>query len=123
MGAFLDLLAAEPAYATMCIVEVLVAGPVAIERRNAVMRQFAALIEHAAAEELRPSERPPDLTPETVVGGVHEVVYARILRGETAELPALLPDLVFSVLLPYLGHEAATAELRRLRRPGRRRAA
>ena len=109
MGAFLELLAAEPAYANMCIVEVLVAGPAALERRNAVMREFAELIEKGAAEELPKPARPPVLTPETLVGGVHEVIYSRILRGETAKLPTLLPDLTFSVLLPYVGRDVATA--------------
>ncbi len=116
MGAFLSLLAAEPAYANMCIVEVLVAGPAALERRNAVMREFAELIEKGAEEELPKPARPPALTPETLVGGVHEVIYARILRGETAQLPNLLPDLTFSVLLPYMGRDVAIAEYKKLRR-------
>jgi AcrR family transcriptional regulator len=116
MRAFLTLLAAEPAYANMCIVEVLVAGQTAIERRNAVMRQFTELIEKGAAEELPKPARPPALTSETLVGGVHEVVYSRVLQGKTAELPTLLPDLTFSVLLPYMGRDVATAHYRKLRR-------
>jgi AcrR family transcriptional regulator len=116
MRAFLTLLAREPEYANMCIVEVLVAGQTAIERRNAVMRQFTELIERGAAEELPKTAQPPALTSETLVGGVHEVVYSRVLRGETAELPTLLPDLTFSVLLPYMGREVATAQYRKLRR-------
>jgi AcrR family transcriptional regulator len=116
MNAFLTLLAAEPAYANMCIVEVLVAGQSAIERRDAVMRQFTELIDRGASDELPKSARPPELTSETLVGGVHEVIYARVLRGETAQLPNVLPDLTFSVLLPYVGREVATAEYRRLRR-------
>jgi AcrR family transcriptional regulator len=116
MRAFLTLLAAEPAYANMCIVEVLVAGQAALERRNAVMRQFRELIDKGAADELPKSARPPGLTSEVLVGGVHEVIYSRVLRGETAELPALLPDLTFSVLLPYVGREVATDRYRKLRR-------
>jgi hypothetical protein len=30
-----------------------------------------------------------------------------VLEGHTAELPALLPDLLYFALLPYLGHESA----------------
>jgi AcrR family transcriptional regulator len=116
MRAFLTLLAAEPAYAHMCIVEVLVAGPAAIERRNAVMRQFRDLIDKGAAAELPRSARPPALMSETLVGGVHEVIYSRVRRGETAELPALLPDLVYAVLLPYVGRDVAADRYRKLRR-------
>jgi AcrR family transcriptional regulator len=116
MQAFLTLLASEPAYANMCIVEVLVAGPAALERRNAVMREFAELIQKGADEELPRAGRPPALTAETLVGGVHEVIYSRILRGETAELPNLLPDLTFSVLLPYMGRDVAIARYKKLKR-------
>jgi hypothetical protein len=48
------------------------------------------------------------------VGGIYEVVYGRVLRGEIKELPELLPDLTYSALLPYLGPEAAAAERLRL---------
>jgi len=116
MRAFLTLLAAQPAYARMCIVEVLVAGPAAVERRTAVLGEFAALIDRAArAERPRPA-RPPALTSQLLVGGVHEVVHARVLRDETPALPALLPDLAFAVLLPFAGQDVAAAEHRRLRR-------
>ena len=50
------------------------------------------------------------------MGGIQEVTYARVLSGETAELPTLLTDLTFSVLLPYMGRDVATAHYRKLRR-------
>jgi AcrR family transcriptional regulator len=116
MRAFLTLLAREPAYAQMCIVEVLVAGPAAIERRNAVMRQFWELIDKGAADELPRGGRPPALTSEALVGGVYEVIYARVRLGQTAELPTLLPDLSYSVLLPDVGRDVAIDRYRKLRR-------
>ena len=45
---------------------------------------------------------------------MYEVVYSRVLRGEIRALPELLPDLTYSMLLPYVGAEAALAERRRL---------
>jgi hypothetical protein len=112
LSAFLDFLAAEPAFARMCIVEVLAAGPEAITKRNDAMRAFAQLLEANAAQFL--DEEVPSLTSETVVGGIYEVVYARILRGEIRDLPGLKPELIYSSLLPYVGAEAADAERRRL---------
>jgi hypothetical protein len=50
---------------------------------------------------------PPPLVAETIVGGIYEIVYSRVLQGKTAELPALLPDLAYSVIVPYLGQKAA----------------
>jgi AcrR family transcriptional regulator len=113
LAAFLDFFAREPGFARMCIVEALAAGPDAVERRNAAMAAFARIIDENARELDSPLE-PPELTAETIVGGIYEVVYTRVLRGEIRELPALLPDLTYSALLPYLGPEAAAAERRRL---------
>jgi AcrR family transcriptional regulator len=113
LRAFLDFVASEPAFGRMCMVEVLAAGPDAIKRRNETMRAFAALIDHKANELLK-GTIPPPLTAETVVGGIYEVVYTRVLRGEIQDLPGLLPDLAYSSLLPYLGQEAAREERSRL---------
>jgi hypothetical protein len=33
-----------------------------------------------------------------------------VLQGQAAELHALLPDLAYSMMLPFLGHEAAKRE-------------
>jgi AcrR family transcriptional regulator len=116
LDAFLTFVAEEPSFADMCIVEVMAAGPTAIERRNRTMAAFAEMIEKAAAEELPKSKLPPALTAETLVGGIYEVVYSRVLQGRGEELPSLLPDLLFSVLLPYVGQETATSLLKHERR-------
>jgi AcrR family transcriptional regulator len=111
--AFLELLAASPAFAKMCIVEVLAAGPEAIELRGKAMDEFTGFFEDSARE-LLGTRAPSPLIAETIVGGVYETVYRRIARGETADLPKLLPDLVESALLPYVGERAARAQRRRL---------
>jgi AcrR family transcriptional regulator len=106
LGAFLDFLAREPAFARMCLVD-------AVARRNGAMAGFGNLIQENATALLEPP-LPPGLIAETLVGGVYEVVYSRVLRGEIRALPELLPDLTYSMLLPYVGAEAALAERGRL---------
>ena len=112
--AFLETLAATPASAKMCIVEVLAAGPEAIGRRDEVMEEFSHRIEDNAPL-MAAATRSPPLTAETIVGGVYETIYRRIARGRDAELPTLLPDLTESALLPYVGPRAAASHARRLR--------
>jgi AcrR family transcriptional regulator len=113
LAAFLDFIAREPAFARMCIVEALAAGGEAVNRRNAAMATFArGLDENARA--LGTPLHPPDLTAETIVGGVYEVIYTRVVRGEIRDLPRLLPELMYSMVLPYAGPEAALAEYQRL---------
>jgi AcrR family transcriptional regulator len=98
IGAFLRFLANEPEFARMCIVEVLAAGPRAIARRNETMRMFAEIIEENI-HELVPSCRRPPLTAETIVGGIHEAVFSRILAGRIDELPGLADDLPVAILM------------------------
>jgi AcrR family transcriptional regulator len=112
LATLLDFLATEPAIAHLCVVEVMAAGPEALERRAASMRTFAGLVERYAGE--LPDAPVPYLTAETIVGGIYEVVYSRVLGGAAAELPSLLPDLAYSVMLPYLGQPAAIEERRRM---------
>lgn len=113
LAAFLEYAAAEPRYTDMLIVEVLAAGPAAIERRNAVMKMLSELL-HAGALKVTGGIRPPELTAETIVGGIYEIVYSRVLQGKTSGLPDLLPDLAYSTMLPYLGHAATEREIRQL---------
>ena len=54
------------------------------------------------------TDAPPILT-QLVVGGVYELVYTRVLRGETAALPDLLPEIMYVWLAPFLGPAAAAA--------------
>ena len=85
-SAFLGFLAREPAFARMCIVEAPAAGPEAMQRRNAAMATFARIIDENARE-LDTQFKPSELTAETIVGGIYEVIFARVVRGEIRELP------------------------------------
>jgi AcrR family transcriptional regulator len=114
LSAFLDFLAREPGFARMCIVEALAAGPEAIARRNGAMAAFATMISDNARQIGTPLE-PPPLTAETIVGGIYEVVYTRIVRGDIRQLPDLLPDLLYPALLPYEGKEAALSAYKRVK--------
>ena len=98
IGAFLQFLASGPEFARMCIVEVLAAGPRAIARRNEAMRMFAEIIEDNI-HELVPSCRRPALTAETIVGGIHEAVFSRVLADRIDELPGLANDLLVAILM------------------------
>ena len=110
LGEFLRFLAAEPDFARMCIVEVLAAGPSALQRRDGAMRMFTVFFEagrQEAGEEMPPL---PALVSESVVGAIYEVIYSRILRNRTEELPDLLPDMMYIALVPYLGPDEAARD-------------
>jgi len=100
--AYLEFLASEPEFARMCIVEVLAAGPRAAARRNQAMRLFTEIIEENI-HELLPGCQVAALAAETIVGGIHEVVFNRILAGRTDELPAVADDLLVTILMLDVG--------------------
>lgn len=106
--AYMQFCANEPEFARMCIVEVLAAGPRALASRHATLRMFTELIEDNI-HELVPGCRAPSLAAETIVGGLHEVVYRRILEGRTAQLPGLVDDLLSTILMTGVGPSALGA--------------
>lgn len=118
LGALLEHLAAHPDEARFAIVEVLAAGPKALARRDAALRQFTGFLEVGRAET---SVELPGITALTLAGGVNELLYSEILHGASAQLPDRLPDLVFWVTLPFLGAAGASAERERIRARSRSR--
>jgi AcrR family transcriptional regulator len=91
--ALLRTLAAEPDFAHLGVVDVLAAGPRALARREATLRRFARFIDFTR-ERAEGTATPPPLVGQAIVGGIHELVYSQIVRGETAGLPQLTDDLL-----------------------------
>jgi len=107
--AMLGFLAAEPHLARLAMVEALVAGPVVVERYDAVIQSFVDYFR--AGREGRSSETLAQLSPtteEALVGGMISLISRRIIAGKAEELETLLPDLVEFTLTPYLGSAKAT---------------
>jgi AcrR family transcriptional regulator len=112
--ALLELLAAEPVFARLVMVEVLAAGRTALERRDAQLRRFEAFFGPGRVG--LPAALPePQLLARAVVGGLSEVLYTRIVSGDTEGLPDAAADLVYCALVPYLGHAEASAASAALR--------
>jgi AcrR family transcriptional regulator len=111
LEAFIQYLVDEPAFARMCIVEVVAAGPEARGRRDAAMRVFVDFLEPGRAE-APAGVVVPELAADIVVGGIYEIIYTRLLRDSAEELLEMLPELVYCALVPFSGHEAARAAVR-----------
>ncbi|MDQ2630722.1 MAG: TetR/AcrR family transcriptional regulator [Actinomycetota bacterium] len=107
LEALLDHLSRHPDEARFAIVEVLAAGPKALARRDAALRQFTGFLESGRSEA---TVELPGITSIAIAGGINELLYSEILHGAAARLPSRLPDLMFWVTLPFLGAERALAE-------------
>lgn len=93
-------------------VEVLAAGDAARARRDMTMRVIAGLID-AGRHEMEDPEAVPHTTAEALAGSAYGQIYSRVVRGAVDELPDLVPQLMSAAVMPYLGVEAAMAELSR----------
>lgn len=103
--------ATEPDAARTVIVEARAACAEAVLRRDAEMKRFAECIEKNVRELLPDSTSHSPIAAAGIVGGVEAVLYSRLYKGEVESLEALLPSLMYFVILPFEGHEAASEEL------------
>ena len=101
----------DPARAVFAI-EVLATGDAARARRDMTMRVVASLID-AGRSEMEDPESVPHTTAEALAGAAYGQIYSRVVRGRPEELPELVPQLMSATVMPYLGIDAALAELAR----------
>jgi AcrR family transcriptional regulator len=105
----LRFIADEPEEARTVIVEARASSPAGLQRRDELLDHFAACIDAFVREDL--DEAPSAIAAAGVVGGIESVLYARLQKGETDDLDALLPSLMYFAVLAYAGREAADEEL------------
>jgi AcrR family transcriptional regulator len=98
---FLQLLAAEPDLARMCVVEVFAAGPRARERRAEAMDHLAKLVQHALSD-LRGDDKLDRLSAQALIGAVHELIYLPVDRHDTASLPGMAKEIVATQIAPLV---------------------
>lgn len=112
LKAMLEALARRPEVASVCFVEVLAAGPLAGQQRDEAMRKFLPLFESAPTDVPR-TMRIFEALCLGRVADLGAVLHREIAGGRVEELPELLPELTYMMVLPFLGPEAAARELER----------
>lgn len=110
LGAVVELFAAEPALARTAAVDAL-AGPETRRLYGDAILRLARCLD--PGRELAVGARPPESVSPMSAGAVAGLISDEVLAGRATELPARLPDLLFTLLVPFLGPEAAAAEMRR----------
>jgi AcrR family transcriptional regulator len=111
LAAMLDWFASDPAAAKVAVVELAAVGPVSRERFQEVFRRFTKLLD-SGLDSNKPRPGLPQATG-LAVGAALARVYEEVIRGRTAELPKLLPELTYELLVPFLGEEPARVQERR----------
>lgn len=111
IASMLDWFAADPPAARVTIVELAAIGPEARERFQEVFVRFSRILEEGREGFAPDPERPH--AAELAIGVGLARVYEEVVCDRTAELPKLLPELTYEVLVPFLGEDSARAEERR----------
>jgi AcrR family transcriptional regulator len=117
LRALVELFAAESEIIRMGMVEVTAVGEEARIRYRAALGRFTPFLEEGRTASPQGDELPAD-TAGFAIGGATSMIFDEVRAGRGPELRRLLPDLVFAVLMPYLGAEAAEDEMSRVAREG-----
>jgi AcrR family transcriptional regulator len=107
LQALLGFAGDEPDTARTIVVEARAASETAVRRRVELLDDFARCLDEEARELLTASPPKTAVTASGIVGGVESLLYSRLCKQEYDQLEALLPSLMYFVVLPYEGHEAA----------------
>ncbi len=110
LAELLEFCANQPAIAKALLVEVHAAG----ERPLALRRDLMERLSHAldsARGEIPPRQAPPPVTSDFIIGAIDTLLAAKLLDGDAARAPDMLPGLLHFVVMQYLGESAAWEEM------------
>jgi AcrR family transcriptional regulator len=95
-----------PEEAQLLLVEAVAADP-ALASRVLVSNDFLVGLLRNGRERCPQAATLPELTERALIGATTSIIGARLLAGQADRLPALEPQLVQLVLMPYIGIEEA----------------
>ena len=102
----LDVLADAPAEAHIGFVDYRTATPNALEVYESGTRVLSSLLDRLRTD--APSDVAlPSVTARAALGGAEGLIRHEIAAGRAMELPEVLPGVLYSCLVPFLGQEEA----------------
>ncbi|MDX6626678.1 MAG: hypothetical protein QOE56_1667 [Solirubrobacterales bacterium] len=103
--------AVDPAVGKFTLIEVTAVGAPSRARLEADFNRFISLVEDGLGD----GAPDPDLpqAPSLAISGTVARIYEAVVRRRTADLPSLLPELTFELLVPFVGEAAAREQVRR----------
>jgi AcrR family transcriptional regulator len=112
LSTIVKLFALDPQLARTAVVEVAAAGADARQLHWNAVSRFTAFLEDG--RELSGGRELPENISLMSAGAVSGLIFDELLAGRAAQLQAMLPDLLFAMLVPYIGPRAAAEEMRRV---------
>lgn len=112
LATIVRLFAVDPELARTAVVEVAAAGADARQMHWDAVARFTRYLEEG--RELSNGRELPENISLMSAGAVSGLIFDELLAGRAAQLPTMLPDLLFAMLVPYIGPGAAAEEMRRV---------
>ncbi len=108
---FLDLLASRPDFARMALIEAPAAGGRSLEMYGSGKRVLQALLDRGRGDPME-EQGIPSSAGRGALAAAESLIVGQILAGNTERLRELLPDIVYIVVIPYLGQDEALRQSR-----------
>jgi hypothetical protein len=112
LEALLEELAGAPAVAQLLIRAFPATSSAARARYQAFIESFVPLLQGGRDLAGADTELPREVEM-LAIGAAEAIVFEEIEAGRTGQLDTLAPEILFSVLVPFLGPEAASTEMER----------
>jgi AcrR family transcriptional regulator len=106
-----DRFAADPVLARTAVVEVAAAGAAARQLHGDAIARFTEYLD--GGRELAADKELPENISRMSAGAVSGLIFEEVQARRTERLREKLPDLLFAMLVPYVGPAVAAAEMRR----------
>ncbi len=110
LAELLEFCANQPATAKALLVEVHAAGEESLAQRRELMERLSQALD-GARREIPAGQAPPPVTSDFIVGAIDTLLSAKLLDGDAARAPEMLPGLLHFVVMQYLGESAAWEEM------------
>jgi len=110
LAELLELCASQPAIAKALVVEVHAAGERSLAQRRDLMERLSRALD-SARREIPSRQAPPPVASDFIVGAIDTLLAAKLMDGDAARAPEMLPGLLHFIVMQYLGEAAAWEEL------------
>jgi AcrR family transcriptional regulator len=111
LAAVLDAVAAQPDMATVMVRTFPAIRPSFYERYVDLLERFLPFMregrEFSGLEEELPTE-----VELLAVGAAESIIFSELDAGRAARLPVLMPEILFSILVPFIGPDRAAEEMK-----------
>lgn len=111
LESLLGALAVQPQLAVAITRSFPAIRPAAYQRYVALLSRFVPIM-HEGREYAEVDEDLPDEVELLAVGAAEAIIFGEVEAGRAERLPQMLPEILFSTLVPFIGPERAAEEMR-----------